>query len=374
MSSKKRKSATVVDSNSSSKTSKEELIAELIVIGVNAPASFSQKQLQALLNSNRQAMPAVNMRPTDDTEVNDIISKNTILELSANVKSLTETVKSHGEILKTVVDLQKNATGSDLSHTGTQNQSSAGMFPHIQTVSQTQRQNIKEGKYINLVSLLIPVNENQSDTQQIEADGSILLLKPKDHRLQRDLSIHEYIEAFNIYKNIVCEFEDRRVELDMFLQDIIYQMATKFKGNIFYEYHKAFAKKVAAIKSTKGLTVDWSIRDEKLYSSVCLGRAGSSLHSTEMCYISDTSQGKNYHSQQKRIPTTPYSKPQPVDIDPYGRPKLFHKGKEICNYYLAGNCYRGSACRYAHVDMNIKSSTQIKPSTIVSKTAKQANI
>ncbi|CAC5389915.1 unnamed protein product [Mytilus coruscus] len=125
MASKKRKSATVVDSNNSSKKSKEELIAELIVIGVNAPASFSQKQLQALLNSNRQAMPAVNMQPTDDTEVNDIISKNTILELSANVKSLTETVKSQGEILKTVVDLQKNATGSDLSHTGTQNQSSS---------------------------------------------------------------------------------------------------------------------------------------------------------------------------------------------------------------------------------------------------------
>ncbi|CAG2227746.1 unnamed protein product [Mytilus edulis] len=260
-------------------------------------------------------MLAVNVQTTDDTEVNDIISKNTIRELSANVKSLTETVKSQGEILKTVVDLQKNATGSDISHnSGTQIHSSsqlietqgysasgkvsAGMFPHMQTVSQTQRQNIKEGKYINLVSLLIPVNENQSDTQQIEADGSILLLKPKDHRLQRDLSIHEYIEAFNIYKNIVCEFEDRRVELDMFLQDII-EMATKFKGNLFYEYHKAFAKKVAAIKLTKGLTVDWSIRDEKLYSSVCLGRAintcgvcGSSLHSTEMCNLSDTSQEK----------------------------------------------------------------------------------
>ncbi|CAC5398343.1 unnamed protein product [Mytilus coruscus] len=323
-------------------------------------------------------------------------SMNTIRELSTNVKSLTETVKSQRDILKTVMNLQKNATGSDLSCTSTQNQSSyqiietqgngdsrkvsAGMFPHIQTVSQTQRQHIKEGKYINLVSLLIPVNENQSDTQQIVADGSILLLKPKDHRLQRDLSIHEYIEAFNIYKNIVCEFEDCRVELDMFLQNII-EMATNFKGNIFFEYHKAFAKKVAAIKLTKVLTVDWSIRDEKLYSSVCLGRAintcgvcGSSLHSTEMCYLSDTSQGKSYHSLQKRIPTIPYSQPQSVDIDPYGRPKLFHKGKEICNYYLAGNCYRGSTCRYAHVDMNIKSSTQIKPSIIVSKTVKQANI
>ncbi|CAC5421820.1 unnamed protein product [Mytilus coruscus] len=154
MASKKRKSATVVDSNNASKKSKEELIAELIVIGVNAPASFSQKQLQALLNSNRHAMPAVNMQTTDNTEVNDIISKNTIRELSANVKSLAETVKSQGEILKTVVDLQKNAAGSNLSCTSNQNQSSSqiietqgnsdsikvstGMFPHIQTVSQTQ--------------------------------------------------------------------------------------------------------------------------------------------------------------------------------------------------------------------------------------------
>ncbi|CAG2206466.1 unnamed protein product [Mytilus edulis] len=313
MASKKRKSATVVDSNISSKKSKEELIAELVVIGVNAPASFSQKQLQALLNANRQAMLAVNVQTTDDTEVNDIISKNTIRELSANVKSLTETVKSQGEILKTVVDLQKNATGSDISHnSGTQIHSSSQLI---------ETQGYSASGKVSAVSLLIPVNENQSDTQQIEADGSILLLKPKDHRLQRDLSIHEYIEAFNIYKNIVCEFEDRRVELDMFLQDII-EMATKFKGNLFYEYHKAFAKKVAAIKLTKGLTVDWSIRDEKLYSSVCLGRAintcgvcGSSLHSTEMCNLSDTSQGKNNYSQQKRNPTTPYSKPQSADID-----------------------------------------------------------
>ncbi|CAC5369929.1 unnamed protein product [Mytilus coruscus] len=215
--------------------------------------------------------------------MNDNISKNTIRELSANVESLTETVKSQGEILKTVVDLQKNTAGSALSCYQSQTSSSiietqgnsnsmkvsAGMFSHIQTVSQTQRQNIKEGKYINLVSFLISAHENQSDNQQREADGSILLLKPKDHRLQRDLSIHEYIEALNIFKNIVYEFEDRRVELDMFLQDI--EMATKFKGNIFYEYHMAFAKKVAAIKLTKGLTVDWSISDEKLYSSVCLG-------------------------------------------------------------------------------------------------------
>ncbi|CAC5411935.1 unnamed protein product [Mytilus coruscus] len=115
MASKKRKSTTVVDSSNANKKLKEKLIAEIIVIGVNAPATFSQKQLQALFNSNHHAIPAVNMQSNDNTEVNDKISKNTIRELSANVKSLTETVKSQGEILKTVVDLQKNAAGSALS-------------------------------------------------------------------------------------------------------------------------------------------------------------------------------------------------------------------------------------------------------------------
>ena len=61
-------------------------------------------------------------------------------------------------------------------------------------------------------------------------------------------------------------------------------MAVKFKGKAFYEYHKAFAKKAA------GLTIYWAVRDEKLYSTICLGKpihtcshCGSSLHITEMC-------------------------------------------------------------------------------------------
>ncbi|CAC5421700.1 unnamed protein product [Mytilus coruscus] len=199
------------------------------------------------------------MQSNDNREVNDNISNNTIRELSANVKSLAETVKSQGEILKTVVDLQENATGSALSCN--QNQISSSVIKTTQGNSDSMK--------VSAVFLLIPAHENSSDAQQIEADGSILRFKSKDHRLQRDLSIQEYIEAFNIFKNIVCEFEDRRVELEIFLQDII-EMATKFKGNIFYEYHKAFAKKAAAIKLTKGLTTDWSIRDEKLYSSSIL--------------------------------------------------------------------------------------------------------
>lgn len=58
------------------------------------------------------------------------------------------------------------------------------------TVSQTQRQNIKI---------------YQSNTQQKEeTDGSILLLKPKDYRRQRALSIHKNIEVLTIFeKNVL---------------------------------------------------------------------------------------------------------------------------------------------------------------------------
>ena len=48
--------------------------------------------------------------------------------------------------------------------------------------------------------------------------------------------------------------------------------------------------KVATIKLKRGLTVEWSIRDEKLYLTVCGGypinvcaHYGSGLHMSNMC-------------------------------------------------------------------------------------------
>ena len=38
-------------------------------------------------------------------------------------------------------------------------------------------------------------------------------------------------------------------------------------------------------------------------------------------------------------------------VDTYGRPKLFYKGREVCNNVLAGSCVR-SNCKYAHVTTN----------------------
>ena len=92
-----------------------------------------------------------------------------------------------------------------------------------------------------------------------------MYVKPRDVRLRRDLSIQEFIEAFTIYKNVICETSNRSKEFYLYLY------LSKYKGNVFYQYHKAFAMKVTTIKLTRGLTVDWSIRDERLYAAVCGG-------------------------------------------------------------------------------------------------------
>jgi hypothetical protein len=68
------------------------------------------------------------------------------------------------------------------------------------------------------------------------------------------LNSFKFIEAFTICKNVICETSNRSKEFDLYLQDII-DISSKYKGNVFYQYHKAFAMKVATIKLTRGLAV-----------------------------------------------------------------------------------------------------------------------
>lgn len=67
-----------------------------------------------------------------------------------------------------------------------------------------------------------------------------------DPRLNRKLSIEEFISAFGIYKNIMCEqFPHRRAELDLYERDVV-EMSTRYGGSGFYEYHKQFSARSAA--------------------------------------------------------------------------------------------------------------------------------
>ena len=138
-----------------------------------------------------------------------------------------------------------------------------------------------------------------------------MYVKPRDVRLHRGLSIQEFLAAFTIYRNVICETSNRGNEFDLYLQDII-DIASKYKGNVFYQYHKSFAMKVATIKLTRCLAVDWYIRNEKLYATVCGGypihvcaHCGSGLHVSNMCskYV-ESELRSNYVNNVQRVMNT----------------------------------------------------------------------
>jgi hypothetical protein len=167
------------------------------------------------------------------------------------------------------------------------------------------------------------------------------------------------IEAFTIYKYVICETSNRSKEFDLYLQDII-DISSKYKGNVFYQYHKAFAMKIATIKLTRGLTVDWSIRDEQLYETVCrgypihvcahcvIGLHGSTMGSIHVASALRSNYVNNSACNRYFIGIDTNQSKGVNSVDTYGRPKLFYKGPEVCNNFLAGSCVN-SNFKYAHV-------------------------
>lgn len=85
------------------------------------------------------------------------------------------------------------------------------------------------------------------------------------------------MKAFSIYRNIMCEaYPNRREELDTYERDLV-ELATILPGSVFYEYHKAFsARAAAALLHQRSIKVNWAIRDNQLYTTVCSGYKSNS--------------------------------------------------------------------------------------------------
>ncbi|CAC5368602.1 unnamed protein product [Mytilus coruscus] len=167
-----------------------------------------------------------------------------LTQLTTSLNNMEQTVQNQGTLIQSLLVRESNsisqpAVVSDISNgvhhdTGScyTAKVSSGMFPHVQAVAPNVRKQILEGKYINLATLLNN-KENVQDYKTVdESDGSVLFIKHRDPRLQRNLSIQEFLEAFNIYKNIICEKQDRRIEFDMYIQDII-DISARYKGPKF---------------------------------------------------------------------------------------------------------------------------------------------
>ena len=231
-------------------------------------------------------------------------------------------------------------------------------MPHVEIVSPALRKEITTGKDVNMACLLIPnytPGEN-ANRHILIGDEPIALPALKDHRLNRRLTIQEFIKAFTSYKNIMCEaFPFRRGELDAYLRDVV-DMSTKFQGFAFYQYHLEFSARAAALLLNHNVKVDWSKRDNYLYTSVFAGQKANTCtlcasfsHATPYCHLATSRETKS-----RGLGPTPSPDSQ---HDIKGRQRLFLNGKEICNNYNTPEGCSRQFCHFKHACAKCKQST-----------------
>ena len=132
-------------------------------------------------------------------------------------------------------------------------------FTNIDIVSPSLQCQIIEGKDVNLASLLIPNYECPKSLTAIADNIEVNIPGKPDIRLNRALSIQEFIKAFGKFKRIMsAAYPDRRTELDVYGEDII--DISNFYGQVFYDYHKMFSAKSATLLREHHVKVDDAIK------------------------------------------------------------------------------------------------------------------
>ena len=170
-----------------------------------------------------------------------------------------------------------------------------------------------------------------------------------DPRLNKCLNISEFIQAFGTYKNIMCEaFPNRRHELDLYEREIV-NMASRYPGAGFYDYHKQFSAKAAAYLKNHNWKLDWSKRDSQLYSNIFTNYKSnccySVSHLSDFCPRILQENKSTFYSPASNN----YSNNRSGSSDSYGRQKYYMKGEEICNNFNGNKGCFLSRCHNLHV-------------------------
>ena len=207
-------------------------------------------------------------------------------------------------------------------------------LPLTDIVPDNVRKDIVRGKDVNLCQLLIPARERGSFTmgREITIGEDTVNLKPLgDKRMSKMLTVQEFVKAFNIYKNILCEaFPHRRAELDRYMSHII-DISAKYQGFAHYEYHLEFSARAAYYKEHHNSMIDWGIIDDRLLTQIVAGRkaitctlCGGYDHVSTFCHLAANEEGK-----QRDTSTIPCR---------------FYNQKEGCGNRMCRYSHRCSSC------------------------------
>ena len=225
-------------------------------------------------------------------------------------------------------------------------------------ISPQMRADILQGKDINLAALLMqgydPEPELSQRTTHVPG-GEAVSIRPrssqsKDPRLSKNLTLPEFIKAFNIYSNVMCQgYPHRKGELDAYLTEII-GMATDFGAGTFYEYHKMFSARAATLLLNHNVKLDWSVRDNDMYCKLFAGRraiacgiCSSMAHSTDFCPLSTG------FRNNRRLGGTGHFNKSENGVAQRG------KGDGICHAFNSTKGCVRLVCRFAHACMVCRS-------------------
>ena len=134
----------------------------------------------------------------------------TVLSLQETVNKLIQdkqsNVSTSTNMLTKIYQGHSDGTSSSSVVNVTHNQHDgvgADDLPHIDVVSESLRKQIREGKYVNLASLLIPDFDTLNFTTNELSGLELLRQSCRDHRLDKALTITQFL--YGIYKRIMCE-------------------------------------------------------------------------------------------------------------------------------------------------------------------------
>lgn len=223
------------------------------------------------------------------------------------------------------------------------------------------RKAILEGYNVNLVRLLLPRATQKSTRDEDDADDRSIYLKPKvDVRLDRQLTILEFILAFSKYMTVICDvFAHRRRELTAYLNEII-RLSVRFGHHFFYDYHCLFAEKAETMLHTRNVLVDWSKRDQDIYIGVFGGLrpvvcefCRSPHHFSHFCRKvldrSDLSDALSNHRPSRTTDSSYQSAVSSVRSPSTDHPQS--NVRQTCKYFNGagfGKCVQAN-CRFLHV-------------------------
>ena len=210
------------------------------------------------------------------------------------------------------------SAGIDISSTTSPYGKHPELLKNTDYVSESVKENIVSGKYVNLATLLIPEFE-----------------QPEKKDRYRDA------KAKQVFKH--CTHHPwRKEELDDYMTKII--DIARIYGGKFYEYHTIFSQK-CAVALEQGKKVNWAEKDKNLLQMII---CGSQCNSCQICKeVSHTTQFCPQNVKQFAAQSKYYN--------PLGTTRADNssasQNKLICHFFNNQGCKK-EKCFYSHICKN----------------------